>query len=829
MKRILLFLFLPAIIFAQSNKALYERDTTTAIGKVTTHVQAKSFISDTTAKLIKYTDTLTYVATPKQLSDSLVARFASYLTATQTSSEIGDTANLLLRKNQNLSDLDDKATARGNLDVYSKTEHDNSITQLRRAKFVELIPDTTNPILSNAYECSLVMVGDTAQLFYAGINANMATLYYTYATDTLVHDYITPVATDLDSISYPYVFKSGYTYYCAATNRRDNSKIYLWQSTNKLNWTYANGGNPILTNTGHYYYTNFNPGICIVDTTWYYFNETCPAAGFDSSGIIFSYGSLNNLSAIESNTTNHYIIERGSSPDPVYVPDRNAILLFVGVQANQSGPVDDLSYELSNEVCYYASLDDDLSLASSWHLAPYFILSYPGMTIHDFSFTVLPESKAYNLVMPFFYGQVTDHQVYSSLTLNDFYDAITGITIDTTAYLDLAAARSTESPALMARGDDYNINIDLIPKGNGAVRTDLIRSLHNDNGLKLTNWNRRGIYINKDGYVGINLKPDDYSVYYNGIEPITPLTIRVALSFIDTDNDTTYPAYPAGVSRNIGGQLFNFGINNGSYNYFGQDDFIEYDSTKRGGSFAIDVRSGYPLFGFYGRKAGLSGTGMNRLYFGINDDSSFVFKGGGEIDGVLTLIDSIYSAKSILIQGNGGSSYVSYGVRVNNTNTSATAQALYEYKTGISSSVWHTIMRNNTFLLGVNSIGEYIQVEYGGRTTFYNNQTINDSLITRRETSLLADSLGVITLATGVSGWGDVFVGNREAYCFNFTFTSNGTVTLPTNADNISANISSTQNTVDKLNIYDAGSGIAIQNNLGAAKKVSIVIHYYTP
>jgi len=113
---------------------------------------------------------------------------------------------------------------------------------------------------------------------------------------------------------------------------------------------------------------------------------------------------------------------------------------------------------------------------------------------------------------------------------------------------------------------------------------------------------------------------------------------------------------------------------------------------------------------------------------------------------------------------------------------------------------------------------------FDGAITSTSNISTWDSLTTRKEKSQLADSLGVITLATGVAGWGEVMAGDNQEWA-SFRFSSDGTVTLIANT----ANVTTTVNSVDKLNIYDAGTGVVIQNNLGASKKVAININYFIP
>ena len=99
-----------------------------------------------------------------------------------------------------------------------------------------------------------------------------------------------------------------------------------------------------------------------------------------------------------------------------------------------------------------------------------------------------------------------------------------------------------------------------------------------------------------------------------------------------------------------------------------------------------------------------------------------------------------------------------------------------------------------------------------------------DSLTFRTEASKI-DSATIISLATGKAGWGEVMIGDAQEWA-TFHFTSAGAVTLRTN----STNVGTTPFDAGKLNIYDAGTGVAIQNYLSAGQlKVAINVKYFTP
>jgi|GEM_PF-3343150 len=106
--------------------------------------------------------------------------------------------------------------------------------------------------------------------------------------------------------------------------------------------------------------------------------------------------------------------------------------------------------------------------------------------------------------------------------------------------------------------------------------------------------------------------------------------------------------------------------------------------------------------------------------------------------------------------------------------------------------------------------------------TLYGNISVHDSLINRIEKSSLADD-ATITLATGVSGWGEAMIGNNQEWA-SFRFSADGTVTLISNTTN-----AVNTNTDAKFCIYDGGAGVIIKNALGATLTCAINIHYYAP
>jgi hypothetical protein len=84
----------------------------------------------------------------------------------------------------------------------------------------------------------------------------------------------------------------------------------------------------------------------------------------------------------------------------------------------------------------------------------------------------------------------------------------------------------------------------------------------------------------------------------------------------------------------------------------------------------------------------------------------------------------------------------------------------------------------------------------------------------------LADN-GTFTLENARSGVGIITFGDGEEYAW-FSFTTAGVVTLITN----SANVTTTGGTNDKLNIYDGGTAVTIENTFAAAKNMTIKVIY---
>ncbi len=83
---------------------------------------------------------------------------------------------------------------------------------------------------------------------------------------------------------------------------------------------------------------------------------------------------------------------------------------------------------------------------------------------------------------------------------------------------------------------------------------------------------------------------------------------------------------------------------------------------------------------------------------------------------------------------------------------------------------------------------------------------------------------GELSLAANVAGMGRVVAGNNVEWAI-FTFTTVGAVTL---CDS-SANVSTVNDADTKMNIYDGGDHVVVENQLGSTLSFLVVVDYITP
>ncbi len=100
----------------------------------------------------------------------------------------------------------------------------------------------------------------------------------------------------------------------------------------------------------------------------------------------------------------------------------------------------------------------------------------------------------------------------------------------------------------------------------------------------------------------------------------------------------------------------------------------------------------------------------------------------------------------------------------------------------------------------------------------YEKHIINS--LSTKEGSISLDDDAELVFDTGVAGFGSCQIGDNQEWA-DFCFTSAGVVTLKQNSTNVV-----NTDTDTNLCIYDAGSGIAIKNRLGATLTLNYRVSY---
>ena len=275
-----------------------------------------------------------------------------------------------------------------------------------------LEPDNPYP----GCESSLIMDGDQMDAWYASL-PNYQTLYYTYANKSDLGSYAAPEVV-LEGIRFPTVIKNDDTYYCFTSKppgAHDGGGIFLYSSDDKTTWTPMNDGNAVMAvseNPTSQWYCIWNPGVVVVDGVFHIFVEC--GTQTDQSDVRLAY-SHSTLEAMEwdTNRTETNLIPDGGNPAPVYVPERNAILLVHG-ELNHAT----LQWHVT---AVYTLLSTDISLPGSW-------IESPTFNIVDGADPAIVESGAgaeYNITFQWYHAQShIDQGYYDGVNLTAFFDRI---------------------------------------------------------------------------------------------------------------------------------------------------------------------------------------------------------------------------------------------------------------------------------------------------------------------------------------------------------------------------------------------------------------------
>ena len=289
---------------------------------------------------------------------------------------------------------------------------------------VTIIDEPGNPVFpTRCGESSMIMDGDQMDVWFAsGLTLGAFgyhSLWYAHSHKADLGTFSTPQKV-LDGIRFPTVVKDGSTYYCFTSKGPPDGKygIYLYSSTDKTTWTPMNSGNPILpqsTNVNSQWNVTWNPGVVVVGGVFHMFVECATQAGSVNQNAVRLGYTHSTMAAMNwnGNKTEDNVIDMGGSPCPVYVPDRNAILLLYARL--------DVTWHLEAAL---ASAVSDLSQTSSWTTSLVFSLSDNGA---DPAIVNTGDDAEYPVTIQWFHGQPIDsdiYQEYSALNFTDFYDAV---------------------------------------------------------------------------------------------------------------------------------------------------------------------------------------------------------------------------------------------------------------------------------------------------------------------------------------------------------------------------------------------------------------------
>lgn len=307
-----------------------------------------------------------------------------------------------------------------------------------------------NPVLGLSHMTEftlLVSPTDNNQIdFWYAKSLISKRFYYRYSTDDNVQEWSAEQQCVFEGTGDVYlttiVWDANQSAYYALGGMGNTDYIYLWRSTNKINFALMNGGNPVLTATiadtnavDHHFY---NTGVLLLDNTYHVWVDTSKHSCEDW-GSIYTHGTLADNGTtmdLESNRTAGQVF-MGDAPYPVYVPERNVVLIFscsfydqiTGVNPHLTAP-----YQY-HDAYGQAALPMNLFVVAAdadWtNPANYRILNYaieapavdPWVSLGDPTIIALPAGKNYRMISAINYDQGPGYLEYSQSSFADIYDA----------------------------------------------------------------------------------------------------------------------------------------------------------------------------------------------------------------------------------------------------------------------------------------------------------------------------------------------------------------------------------------------------------------------
>ncbi len=300
--------------------------------------------------------------------------------------------------------------------------------------------------------------------------------------------------------------------------------------------------------------------------------------------------------------------------------------------------------------------------------------------------------------------------------------------------------------------------------------------------------------------------------------------------------------------------------------------FIIEDTTKENSSGGRDS-----YIKFYGNKSDGTQHALSSItssHYGTGDDTYSIMQlnlndGDDGTSPTKYFLKASYAPAvgNLFTEIYGGTSSVATRIAINTNQTEATSQyLLIDHYNDIASGDFVAIKQQNanaelTASSGVQSFvtiePEIAQTGTAGYTALKINSTettvgsgakylidaqvatvskfnvSNTGIITRTNESnnsfvVSLDDAGEWVAPTGIAGKGYV---QTDVEYATFTFLADGTVSMVAASTSglSSANVTTTNDNDGTLNVYDGGSGIVVENQLGSTKNVMIILDYFTP
>lgn len=287
---------------------------------------------------------------------------------------------------------------------------------------------TPNPAMGGraAIEASLIVEGDTVYNFFDCTEDGR--IFLESASDQFVSDWqeviFSPILT---GVNLPYTFKLGNLYYTFAIKTVGNDGIYLWKSSDKVNWQLINGGSPVLSRSDDprsIWYNIWNVAVCADPDGKIYLLAECGRQGSLTAatvGLGFSWGYLeNDCLDFDQHRSQIHVLPGGGNPWMEFLPDKDAIIFACGfLQA--SSPFGSVWWIGAGT----ASLSADLYEPSSWNTDQgRFALGAPGVHVADPHLVELPTGKAGKLLMTFSFNQEYIYSAFADCSLGELYDLL---------------------------------------------------------------------------------------------------------------------------------------------------------------------------------------------------------------------------------------------------------------------------------------------------------------------------------------------------------------------------------------------------------------------